>query len=146
MLRGNCPATIDSKGRLKIPNLFRRHLEEKYGRDYFVTSHSGDFARIYPMPIWLEVEKKIAAAPGMTPAVARFTNLVNFFGQPASMDDQGRLLIHPHLRVKSGLDGSVAVLGNLTYIDVWSRERFEAMLAASPLTDEDRRTLADLGL
>ena len=146
MLRGNCPATIDSKGRLKVPNLFRRHLEEKYGRDFFVTSHSGEFARIYPLPIWLEVEKKIAAAPSMTPAVARYTNLVNFYGQPATMDDQGRLLIHPHLRTKSGLDGSVAVLGNLTHIDVWSRERFEALLASSPLTDEDRRTLADLGL
>ena len=35
------------------------------------------------------------------------------------------------------------MLGNLTYIDVWSRERFEALLASSPLTDEDRRTLAD---
>jgi transcriptional regulator MraZ len=146
MLRGNCPAKIDAKGRLKIPNLFRRFLDEKYGREFFVTSLTGDFARVYPMPVWLEVEKKLSAAPTMNPSVTRYTNLVNFYGQPATMDDQGRILIHPLLRLKSGLDGSVAVLGNQTYVDVWSRERFEATIASQPLTDEDRRNLADLGL
>jgi DNA-binding transcriptional regulator/RsmH inhibitor MraZ len=31
MLRGNYTARIDSKGRLKVPTLFRRYVEEKYG-------------------------------------------------------------------------------------------------------------------
>jgi len=146
MLRGHCPAKIDAKGRVKIPNAFRRHIEDKYGRDFFVTSLSGEFVRVYPMPIWLDVEKKIAAAPSMTPAVMRFTNMVNYYGQMASMDDQGRLLVHPLLRQKSGLNGAVAVLGNQVHFDIWSREKFEALLQAQPITDEDRQTLAALGL
>ena len=146
MLRGNCPATIDAKGRIKIPNAFRRHLEEKYGREYFVTSLSGDFVRVYPMPVWLEVEKKIAAAPSIDSAITRFTNMINYYGQMAAMDDQGRLLIHPLLRASSGLDGSVAVLGNQVFLDIWSREKFEALLKSQPITDEHRAILARLGL
>jgi len=146
MLRGNCPAKIDAKGRIKIPNSFRRHIEEKYGREFFVTSLSGEFVRVYPMPVWLEVEKKIAAAPSIDPAITRFTNMVNYYGQVAAMDDQGRLLIHPVLRQSSGLNGSVAVLGNQVHLDIWSTEKFESLLKSQPITDEHRAALARLGL
>ena len=146
MLRGNCPAKIDAKGRIKIPNSFRRYIEEKYGREFFVTSLSGEFVRVYPMPEWLEVEKKIAAAPSIDPAITRFTNMVNYYGQAAAMDEQGRLLIHPVLRHASGIDGLAAVLGHRIYIDIWSKERFESLLKSQPITDEHRAVLARLGL
>jgi len=62
------------------------------------------------------------------------------------MDDQGRILIHPLLRQRSAINGNVAVLGNQTYLDIWNREKFEAMLAAQPLTDEDKQILSSLGI
>ena len=62
-------------------------------------------------------------------------------------DDGARFFIADRLVVDNdGLHGSVAVLGHLNYIDVWSRERHEVMLASQALTDEDRRNLADFGL
>ncbi len=146
MLRGNSPAKVDDKGRLKIPTLFRKHLEDTYGRDCFVTSLTGEFVRVYPMPVWLEVEKKIAAHSSISPPMARFRNLVNYYGQSAAMDDQGRILIHPLLRLKSAINGEVAVIGNLSYLDIWDREKFEAMLASQPLTDEDLKVLSSLGI
>jgi MraZ protein len=146
MLRGNCPAKIDAKGRIKIPNSFRRYIEDKYGREFFVTSLSGEFVRVYPMPEWLEVEKKIAAAPSIDPAITRFTNMVNYYGQAAAMDDQGRLLIHPVVRHASGIDGLVAVLGHQVYLDIWGKEKFESLLKSQPITDEHRAVLARLGL
>lgn len=146
MLRGNSPAKVDGKGRIKVPSVFRRYVEEKYGRDCFVTSLSGEFVRIYPLPVWLEVEKKIAALPSMNPTITRFLNLVNYYGQVAAMDDQGRILIHPLLRQRSSINGNVAVLGNQTWLDIWNREKFEAMLAAQPLSDEDKQILSSLGI
>ena len=62
MLRGNSPAKIDDRGRLKIPNGFRSLIEDEHGRELFVTSLHGDSVRIYPMPVWIEIEKKIAQA------------------------------------------------------------------------------------
>ena len=51
MFRGNAPARIDDKGRLKIPTGFRALLETKYGRELFLTSLSGEYVRVYPMPV-----------------------------------------------------------------------------------------------
>jgi len=92
------------------------------------------------------VEQKLAAAPSLNPAVVRFRNLVNYYGLPATADEQGRLLIHPLLRTKATLDGAVAVLGNMNCLDVWSRERFEAKLSNEPLADDHWQMLAGLGL
>ena len=59
VLRGNAPAKIDDKGRLKVPNGFRALVQQMYGREVFVTSLSGESVRIYPMPVWQEVEQKL---------------------------------------------------------------------------------------
>ncbi len=48
MFRGNNPASVDEKGRLKIPTAFKGQLDEKYGQDFFVTSLDGQSVRIYP--------------------------------------------------------------------------------------------------
>ncbi len=146
MLRGNSPAKVDAKGRIKIPSTFRKFIEEKFGRDCYVTSTDGEYVRVYPMPVWLDIEKKIGSVPSMTPAVARFKNQVNYWGQLASMDDQGRLLIHPLLRKSSGVNGEVAVLGSLQWLDIWNREKFESRLKADPLTEDDHRILSSLGI
>jgi transcriptional regulator MraZ len=146
MLRGHSPAKIDGKGRLKVPSVFRKIIEEKYGRDCFVTSTTGEFARVYPMPVWVEIEKKFAALPSMNPTVMRLKNRVNYYGAAASMDDQGRLPIHPLLRRSTALDGDVAVIGSQTWLEVWNREKLEAMLKSHPLTEEDETILSTLGI
>ena len=82
-------------------------------------------------------------APG---SVMRFRNAVNYFGQSALMDSQGRILIHPLLRDRAGTRGEVAVLGLHDHLEVWNRATFEARLTADPLTDDDLESLARLGL
>ena len=59
MLRGNYPAKVDEKGRVKIPAAFLESLRE-YGNKFYVTSENGDYVRIYPMKIWNEIEEKLA--------------------------------------------------------------------------------------
>ena len=72
MLRGNHPARIDDKGRLKIPNGFRALVDAQYGPELFVTSVTGDYVRVYPMAVWLEIERKLASVPSANPAKQRF--------------------------------------------------------------------------
>ena len=68
MLRGNSPAKIDDKGRLKVPNGFRAYLEKEYGRELFVTSLHGDSVRIYPMPVWAGIERNLGQIPSAHPS------------------------------------------------------------------------------
>jgi MraZ protein len=146
VLRGNAPARIDDKGRLKVPHAFRAVIEQAHGRDVFVTSLTGESVRIYPMPVWLEVERRLAAMPSTHPARMKFLDRVSFFGQAGELDPQGRVIIQPRLRDSAVMSGEVDVLGKYDYLDVWNHDRFLARLAGDPFTDEDARTLAEFGI
>jgi MraZ protein len=146
VLRGNAPARIDDKGRLKVPNAFRALVEAQYGRDVFVTSLTGESVRIYPMPVWIEIERKLAQIPSTHPSRVRFFSRVNYYGQAGELDNQGRVLIHPRVREAAGMTGEVDVFGQYDHLEVWNHERFVAKLANDPYTDADARALADLGI
>jgi MraZ protein len=146
VLRGNAPAKIDDKGRLKVPNAFRALIEQEHGKDVFVTSLTGESVRVYPMPVWLDVERRLAAMPSTHPARVKFLDRVNFFGQATELDPQGRVLIQARLRESAVMQGEVDVLGQYNYLDVWNHDRFLARLGREPFTDDDARALAEFGI
>jgi len=146
VLRGNYAARIDDKGRLKVPNAFRSLVETKHGKELFVTSLTGEYVRIYPMPVWLELEEKLARMPSTHPARLKFLDRVNYFGQTAEFDTQGRVVIPSRLRESAGMTGNVDVFGQVAYLDVWNHERFAAKLQRDPYTDDDARALSDFGV
>ena len=147
VLRGNHPARIDDKGRLKVPNSFRQLVEAQWGTELFVTSVSGDFVRVYPMGVWLEIERKLAEVPSTHPSKLRFLDRVNFFGQAVTMDRQGRVLVPQLLRESAAMTGEVSVLGLQNHLAVWNLKRLQDRLfKKEPFTDEDGRLLAEYGI
>ena len=146
MFRGNAPARIDDKGRLKVPNAFKSLLESKYGRDLFLSSLSGEYVRIYPMPVWLEIEEKLTRMPSTHPSRLRFLDRVNYFGQAAELDAQGRVLIPLRLREAATMNGDVDVLGQVNFLDVWNHERLTTKMQREPYTDDDARALSEFGI
>ncbi|HKS27133.1 MAG TPA: hypothetical protein VJS44_04910, partial [Pyrinomonadaceae bacterium] len=83
---------------MKIPTPFRRLMEERHGRGVYVTSLTGENVRIYPLPEWEAIEKRLALLPSMDPARRKFLDRTNYYGQQSEMDTQGRVLVHPLLR------------------------------------------------
>ncbi|HWK10541.1 MAG TPA: hypothetical protein VNR64_10845 [Vicinamibacterales bacterium] len=146
MLRGNYAARIDDKGRLKIPNAFRALIQEKHGNELFVTSLTGEYVRIYPMPVWLALEEKLARVPSTHPSRLKYFDRVNYYGQTADVDTQGRVVIHSRLRDSAGMAGDVDVFGQYEWLDVWNHERFVAKMQREPFTDDDARSLAEFGI
>ena len=144
MLRGNAPATVDERGRLKVPSLFRTDVEDTWGSDFYVTSISGESVRMYPLPIWQDIEEHLAKSTSINPTKRRFLNRTNYYGQLASMDKQGRILIPPMLRESARMVGEVAVLGNLNYLEVWNNEFFKQRLDSEPFTEDDEIELGRL--
>jgi division/cell wall cluster transcriptional repressor MraZ len=93
MFRGNHPTRVDEKGRLKLPAEFKRLVDERYGTQFYITSKDGRRAEIYPLPEWQKIEEKLAQIPSMNPAKKKFLDRVNYYGQMAEMDAQGRVLL-----------------------------------------------------
>src|SRR6185503_13832661 len=97
-LMGHSPAKIDEKGRLKVPAGFRKIIEDRYGTDCFITSMDGEKALVYPLPVWFDFQSRLAKVPSASQAKAKLLERVNYFGQAASFDAQGRVLVPAVLR------------------------------------------------
>ena len=145
-LRGSSATRIDEKGRLKVPTMFRGVIHDQHGADVFVTSVTGDSVRIYPMPVWLEVERKLSQMPSNHPARLKFLDRVNFYGQVGELDSQGRVVIPPHLRDSAAIVGDVRVFGRIDYVEVWNAQRFAEKLQREAWTDDDALRLSEHGI
>ena len=145
MLRGNHLATVDEKGRLKIPAAFLDSLRE-LGNRFFVTSENGDYVRIYPMKVWNDIEEKLARLSSHNRTKQKFLMRANYYGQVAELDAQGRILIQPILREAAQMRGEVDVMGHLTYVDVWNHARLLENMNKNPITEDDEKTLDGLGI
>jgi len=145
MLRGNYLATVDEKGRVKIPADFLAELH-KAGKKFYVTSANGEHARVYPLKVWEEIERKLAKRSSYNPVKQKFLARTNYYGQVVEVDGQGRILIPPVLREAAEMKGEVDVQGNLTYLQIWNHARFLEQLNRNQMTAEDEKALDELGI
>jgi MraZ protein len=145
-MRGSAPARIDDKGRLKVPTMFRSVIQDQQGADVFVTSLSGESVRIYPLAVWIEIERKLMEMPGNHPSRLKFLDRVNYYGQASELDGQGRVVIPQHLRESASIVGDVRVFGRISYLEVWNDQRFLQKLQREAWTDEDGLRLSEHGV
>ncbi len=146
MFRGSAPAKIDNKGRLKVPTTFRRVLEERYGRELFITSIVGESVHLYPLEVWEELENRLAGLPSTDRTKRRFLERVAYFGQQAQLDSQGRVVVSPLLRESADMTGEVVVAGRLDHLEVWNHDRLLARFREQPFTDADFEYLSERGI
>jgi transcriptional regulator MraZ len=137
-LRGNSPAKVDEKGRLKIPSVFLEELKE-YGTRFYITSPNGESARIYPLKVWGEIEDQLAVKSGKEKR--KFLMATSYYGAVTELDGQGRVLLPAVLRDKALLKGDVAVLGISNYLEVMNDARAVDQLKNEPFTDADEDAL-----
>ena len=145
MLRGSHLATVDEKGRMKVPADFLAELR-RLGEKFYVTSENGDYARVYPIKVWVEIEKKLAKLSSHNPAKQKFLARTNYFGQVVDLDGQGRILIPPVVRDAAQMKGEVTVTAQLTYLEVWNHARFLEHMKNNPITTDDEKVLDNLGI
>jgi MraZ protein len=146
MFRGNYPTRVDEKGRLKIPAEFKRLIDERYNTEFYITSMDGQAAQIYPFEEWRRIEEKLAKLPMLNPTRKKFLDRSNYWGQQVEMDAQGRVLIPQLLRDAADIRGEVAVMGNLSYLEVRNIEALRKEMEKNPFTDEDKNILSELGI
>ena len=142
MFRGNHPAKVDEKGRLKLPAAFKQILDAQNVTQFYITSVDGKSAEVWPLPEWEKQEQALAEFSTMDDAVQKYLNLTSYYGQQVEMDNQGRVLLPQILRGKAQLDGDVTVFGKMALLEVHNREIFEQNLAANEMTTDDRKAVA----
>jgi MraZ protein len=144
MYRGNHPAKVDEKGRLKLPAAFKQLVDAANVTQFYITSTDGESAEVWPLPEWEKQEALLAESSTMDEAVDKYLNLTSYYGQQVEMDNQARVLLPQILREAAQLDGEVAVLGKLFYLKVQNLRKLEESLSANAITAENRQSLGPI--
>jgi MraZ protein len=141
MFRGNIPAKIDEKGRLKLPVAFKQLVDAATVTQFYITSVDGKKAEMWPLPEWEKRERKLARSSTMNDAVEKYLNLTSYFGQQVEMDNQGRVLIPQILRGTAKLDAEVAVMGKINHLLVQNLAAADESASANTMTADDRKVV-----
>jgi len=145
LLIGSYPAKLDDGGRLKIPERFRTVIEERFGKELFITSLEDDFVQMFPYPVWEKMTETPAYGSRYPdPDIQEFLRKAHVFGTPGEIDAKGRVLISFALREKAGLQAEVQVIGLNDYLEIWDRGRLMDKMAKKPLTHDDFKKITKL--
>jgi MraZ protein len=143
MFRGNHPAKVDEKGRLKLPSAFKQLTDAENVTQFYITSFDGKSAQIWPLPAWEEFETKLGANIH-DELIETYVNWTSYYGQQVEIDNQSRLTLPQQLREDAGLTAEVSVMGKMKYLEVKSDATVKQDMASRPVTSEVRQKVANL--
>ncbi len=150
MFRGRFEHAIDAKGRTSLPSRFRDVLAADSDPRLVITGGLDACVVAYPMREWVAFEERLAKLPQFDPSVATIRRLYVSGAVECDMDRLGRIIVPSGLREHATLQRNVLWAGMGRHIELWAKEKFEAMRNAA-LDDDARRIemarrLAELGL
>ena len=123
---------MDAKGRVSVPVLFRRAMEEGLdGRRPEIHIVYGDPARKFlecytPEAYADEVEAKIDAIPKNDPRRALLEHVFISQAYSTEIDADGRLILPQRCREKARLEGEALFVATGTKFQIWNPDIFEA--------------------
>jgi MraZ protein len=147
MFRGRYEHTIDAKGRTSLPARYRDALVAAGEKRIILTSALDPCLVAYTVPEWVAFEEKLAKLPQFDKAVQKLKRLYVSGAVECDIDDSGRVLVPPTLRVHARLEKDVLWAGSGKYAELWDATLWKQNFDASD--DEKARIaarLAELGL
>ena len=150
VFRGQYEHAIDGKGRTSVPSRFREVLGADGDSRLVITTGLDPCLVAYPMAEWALFEERLSALPRFDPSVAMIRRIYVSGAVEVEVDKLGRALIPAALRDYAGLTRNALWAGMGKHLELWAKERFDA-LRASVLSDAEQRVemarrLAELGL
>jgi len=100
---------MDRRNKVRIPADFRKSIEEKYGKDVFVTTLDRKSVSIYPPEEWDKIQDKTREMFSNNPEFGEFFRFVHTLGTLEEIDKRGKVPVNKYLRKAISLDGEIAI-------------------------------------
>ena len=123
MFQGRKMHSLDSKGRVSVPEEYRRVLAVQGARDIVLTRHPNPFRRciLAWTPVeWAAFVEKIGNLPLTHPHREFLDDMVLSTYELCSFDANGRIVLSQFFRGEFDLAGKVLFLGRRQCFEVWS--------------------------
>lgn len=148
MFYGEYEHALDDKGRVTIPAKLREVLAGRSIAVLMLTRSVLDpCLTLYPPAEWERIEAQIQDTSMVDAHVRQYRRRLFAGAQEVSPDRAGRILLPPAFREHAGIVTDVLFAGVSAYIELWARERWDALPKGSPDGDEGlSASLRSLGL
>ena len=124
---GRRQRSIDSKGRLPLPSIYRTEIaEERDGRGFYITRGLDGCLYLFTPHQWRQIRLKLAEPPFTKARVRRFQTIFDSWVELVFLDKQNRIRIPARLRLKAAIRDKVIMIGHIDRIAIWAKERLEA--------------------
>ena len=141
MFMGEYDHTLDPKGRMIVPAKFREELGERF----ILTMGLDGCLFAYPMGEWEQFVDRLRTLPG-TKEGRQLQRHFMAGAAEVDVDKQGRFLIPGKLREQAGLVKDVVLVGVLSKIELWSKERWEEVEGDGNNMDDVAENMAQYGI
>ncbi len=125
MFLGTYTPRLDDKGRLILPAKFRDGLAE----GLVMAKGQERCLVVYPTAEFLRIATAMQQAPGTVAHVRDYTRVLASSATDQVPDRQGRITIPAMLRDYAQLDRDLAVIGNISRVEIWHLPAWEDYLA-----------------
>ncbi|MBR1866943.1 MAG: division/cell wall cluster transcriptional repressor MraZ [Lachnospiraceae bacterium] len=120
-LKGEYSHSIDTKGRMIVPS----KLREPLGTSFVVTKGMDKCLMAYPNAEWDLFADQLNALPKIDRDAREMKRFFVGSAVDCEVDNQGRVLLPANLREFAGIVKDVMIVGQLDYVEIWSKERWE---------------------
>ena len=120
MFRGLNKISLDTKGRISIPTKYRSELAKYESNRLICTIDIDQCLLLYPIKIWLKIEKKIMALPSLDKSSRMLQRLMVGHASELVLDSQNRILVPIELREFSGVKKSAMFIGQGQRFEIWN--------------------------
>jgi len=127
MFLGEFEYKIDEKGRVPIPPKFTRELKE----GVVLTTGPEKCIIAYPAAEWRKLAATLTTGSVARSKLRRLNRAIFATAFSFSLDGQRRLALPVPLREYAGIEDEVVIAGVNTYLELWSKEQWEAEKAIS---------------
>ncbi len=130
MFRGQFVQRIDAKGRVSMPARFRDALGSAGGGAFVLAPSPFDpCLHLFPLAAWEAVEQRVAELPLLARDAVHLRRIYVSAAVECELDGTGRVLVPAHLREKAALDSDVLWAGMVRHVELWAKERWDAVLS-----------------
>ncbi len=127
MFIGNYANTMDEKGRVNIPAVFRDALRKDYDDERMVITRDirDTCLRMYPMHEWQSFLEALKKIPSSNPTLRRIQRRVVSSAIECIADKQGRVLLPISLREHAQLSKTVQFAGSSNTVEIWDEKLWQ---------------------
>jgi MraZ protein len=119
MFRGATKVTLDDKGRMVLPTVYREQMPADAQGKLVITLGSAKCLVIYPQPEWEQVERKLMSLPSLHPQTERLKGLMLGHAMALELDSHSRVLLTAELREVASLQRHAMLVGQGNSIQLW---------------------------